>query len=80
MRQNSNEVPTRRIKEAETSEAWRTVNVLYAFSAVLGDAVGLVIARSQSVRDLISDVIAGISTFECDFYWDRYPLTSKHLS
>ena len=33
-----------------------TVNVLYAFSAILGDAVGLVIARVYSARARLSDV------------------------
>ena len=33
-----------------------SVNVLYAFSAVLGDAVGLVIARVLRGRDSFSDV------------------------
>ena len=33
-----------------------TVNVLYAFSAILGNAVGLVIARVQAARDPLSDV------------------------
>jgi hypothetical protein len=33
-----------------------TVNVLFAFSAILGDAVGLVIPRAQVARDLLSDV------------------------
>ena len=60
-----------------------TVNVLYAFSAILGDAVGLVLARVYAARDLLADVltcVAGISTFECDFCWDRYPLPSEYLS
>ena len=33
-----------------------TVNVLYAFSAILGDAVGLVLARVYAARDRLSDV------------------------
>ena len=31
-----------------------TVNVLYAFSAILGDAVGLVTTRVQATRDTLS--------------------------
>ena len=33
-----------------------TVNVLYAFSAILGDAVGMVISRFQAARDQLSDM------------------------
>ena len=33
-----------------------TVNVLYAFSAIIGDAVGLVIPRVQAARGVLSDV------------------------
>ena len=58
-----------------------TVNVLCAFSAVLGDAVGLVIIRFNTAQDLRSDVcVTGIPPFECGFCWDRNPLTSEHLS
>ena len=57
-----------------------TVNVLYAFSAILGDAVGLVIATVKAAQIYSLTCVAGISTFECDFCWDRYPLPSKHLS
>ena len=58
-----------------------TVNVLCAFSAILGDAVGLVIIRFHAAQDLRSDVgVAGIPPFECGFCWDRDPLTSGHLS
>ncbi len=33
-----------------------TVNVLYAFSAILGNGVGLVITRPRAAQDLPSDV------------------------
>ena len=57
-----------------------TVHVLYAFSAVLGSAVGLVIATVDAARIYSLTCIAGIPPFECDFCRDRCPLTSKHLS
>jgi hypothetical protein len=57
-----------------------TVNVLYAFSAVLGSAVGLVIATVKDAWIYSLTCVAGIPPFECDFCWDRCPLTSKHLS
>ena len=58
-----------------------TVNVLCAFSAILGDAVGLVIIRIYAAQDLRSDAcVTGIPSFECGFCWDRDPLTSEHLS
>ena len=57
-----------------------TVNVLYAFSAVLGDAVGLVIATVKAARIYFLTCAAGIPPLECDFCRDRCPLTSKHLS
>ena len=56
-----------------------TVNVLYAFSAVLGSGVGLVIATVNAVRIYSLTCVAGISPFECDICWDRCPLTSKHI-
>ena len=58
-----------------------TVNVLYAFSVVLGDAlaVGLVIAAM--LRGIYSlTCVIGIPTFKSNFYGHRYPPPSKPLS
>ena len=57
-----------------------TVTVLYAFTAILGDTVGLVIPKIQAARNVLSDDVAGISTFESDICWNRHPFSSKYLS
>jgi hypothetical protein len=56
-----------------------TVNVLYAFSAVLGDAVGLVIARVKLRRIYPLTCGIGIPTFGSDFCWDWCPPPSEPL-
>jgi hypothetical protein len=51
-----------------------TVNVLYAFSAILGGGVGLVSLISLSLHDLCSDHhILGIFSLKCDICWYRCP-------
>jgi len=51
-----------------------TVNVLFAFSATLGEGVGLVSLESLSHKNLGSDVhFAGILACESDICWDRCP-------
>ena len=56
-----------------------TINVLYAFSVIVGDAVGLVIPTIKALRHLLSNFGTGISAFECDLCWDWYPLPSEQL-
>ncbi|KAH9969805.1 hypothetical protein BC827DRAFT_34974 [Russula dissimulans] len=47
-----------------------TVNVLYAFSATLGEGVGLVNLRPLSLQDLYSDdYFLGILTWESNICW-----------
>jgi len=47
-----------------------TVNVLYSFSATLGEGVGLVSITSLSLYDLHSDHhLSGILTYQSDICW-----------
>jgi hypothetical protein len=49
-----------------------TVNVLYAFSAILAEGVGLVSARVELRRVYSLTCVAGIFTFKCHLcrHWD----------
>jgi len=51
-----------------------TVNVLFAFSATLGEGVGMVIPRFLSHRDLCSDrYFSGVFTRKSDIFRDWHP-------
>ena len=56
-----------------------TVNVLFAFSATLGEGVALVISKSLSDENLRSDLcFSGILTCESDLCWDRGPSSGEY--
>ena len=60
-----------------------TVNVLHAFSAILGDTIGQVITSISAVRDLrIYPLtgVTGIPTLKCDFRWNWHSPPSEYLS
>ena len=58
-----------------------TVNVLFAFSATLGEGVGLVIHKITISRNLRSDhCLSGILTCKGDLCRDRRPSTGGCLS
>jgi len=58
-----------------------TVNVLFAFSATLGEGVGLVSLESLSHENLGSDFhFAGILARESDICWDRCPSFGEYSS
>ena len=57
-----------------------TVNVLYAFSATLGNGVGLVIAIKPLYIYPLTCMTTDIPTCECDFCWNWCSPPSKYLS